>query len=125
MREDYNGQRREFYNRLQIRAQESAAQASAAGASNSQMVVDGAPPPAANPDPTIAMPPDGVKNAWDMADELVALLKTAHPLLALTMDQFAEQIRERLKPGTEEEVYRMSGALLQEALLVSTLSGWS
>jgi hypothetical protein len=65
-----------------------------------------------------APPAEVIKHGWDMADELVTLLKTAHPLLALTMEQFAEQIRERLKPGPEEEVYRMSGALLTEALNV-------
>jgi transformation/transcription domain-associated protein len=103
---------------MQIKAQNDAAQANAAGGPNQQIGADGAQPPV--PDVIMAISPaDGIKHGWDMADELVTLLKTAHPLLALTMEQFAEQIRDRLKPGPEEEVYRMSGALLQEALNVS------
>jgi transformation/transcription domain-associated protein len=119
-KEEHNTQRREYFNRMQIKAQSDAAQANAAGGPNPPTGADGAQPPVANPDVTMAVPPaDGIKHAWDMAEELVNLLKTAHPLLALTMEQFAEQIRDRLKPGPEEEVYRMSGALLQEALNVS------
>ena len=105
---------------MQIKAQNDAAQANAAGGPNQPTGMDGAQPPIANPDVAMAIPQtDGIKYAWDMAEELVTLLKTAHPLLALTMEQFAEQIRDRLKPGPEEEVYRMSSALLQETLNVS------
>ncbi|KAG9053917.1 hypothetical protein FS842_006757 [Serendipita sp. 407] len=65
----------------------------------------------------------GQKQPWDMADELVTLLKTGHPLLALSMEQLAEQIRERLKPNQEEEVYRMTCQLLTDAIgLCSTPS---
>ncbi|CAG7849089.1 Transcription-associated protein 1 [Serendipita indica DSM 11827] len=59
---------------------------------------------------------DGTKHSWDMAEELVALLKTGHPLLALSLEQIAEQIRERLKPNLEEEAYRMTTSLLSDAL---------
>lgn len=62
---------------------------------------------------------DGTKQPFDLQDELIALLKTAHPLLALTMESMAEQIRERLKPSTEEETYRWTGTMLIEALQAS------
>jgi transformation/transcription domain-associated protein len=62
------------------------------------------------------------KQPWDMAEELINLLKTGHPLLALTLEQLAEQIRERLKPANEEEIYRVTGGLLSEALHVSMFS---
>lgn len=53
-----------------------------------------------------------------MADELINLLKTGHPLLALTLEQLAEALRERLKPTDEEIAYRATGALLSEAMQV-------
>ncbi len=62
--------------------------------------------------------PDGTKHSWDMAEELVALLKTGHPLLALSLEQIAEQIRERLKSNTEEDVYRMTMPLISDTLTV-------
>lgn len=60
-----------------------------------------------------------VKQPWDMAEDLINLLKTGHPLLALTLEQLAETIRERLKPANDEEIYRVTGGLLSEALHVS------
>lgn len=115
MRDEHNLQRNNY---LRLKAQNEAAQANATGGSITQ-AIDGTPAAGASADVVMAPPSsEGIKHAWDMADELITLLKTAHPLLALTMDQFADQIRERLKPGNEEEVYRMSCALIHDSLMV-------
>ncbi|KDQ21071.1 hypothetical protein BOTBODRAFT_142417 [Botryobasidium botryosum FD-172 SS1] len=62
---------------------------------------------------------DGVprnRQPWEHVDEIVAILKTAFPLLALTMETMVDQIGTRLKPSSEEELYRFIGILLAEGL---------
>ncbi|KAJ2724937.1 transcription-associated protein 1 [Coemansia sp. Benny D115] len=57
-------------------------------------------------------------------DELMPKLKTAHPLLALSMETMIDQIVHRLKPCPEEDIYRLVHALLTDGLqqLHSTVS---
>ncbi|KAI7825787.1 hypothetical protein BX661DRAFT_199084 [Kickxella alabastrina] len=50
------------------------------------------------------------------ADELMAKLKTAHPLLTLSMETMINQIVHRLKPCPEEDIYRLVHALLGDGL---------
>jgi hypothetical protein len=57
-----------------------------------------------------------VRQPWEYVDEILNILKTAFPLLALTMENTAEQIGQRFKPGTDEDMYRLIGALLNDAL---------
>jgi transformation/transcription domain-associated protein len=83
-------------------------------------MVDGQNPQAG--EQAVPMQVDGVKQPFDLQEELIALLKTAHPLLAVTMETMAEQIRERLKPSTEEETYRWLCQTLMEALQASTFN---
>ncbi|KAJ1997213.1 transcription-associated protein 1, partial [Coemansia thaxteri] len=44
-------------------------------------------------------------------------LKTAHPLLALSMETMIDQIVHRLKPSAEEDMLRLVQALLRDALV--------
>jgi transformation/transcription domain-associated protein len=119
-------QKKEHLQRIQASAQTGAAVADVtmvdAGAT-AQPTTDGSQPQApATTDVNMAAPPlMNQKYPWDMSDELIALLKTGHPLLALTMEQLAEQIRERLKPHTDEEVYRVTTGLLSDVLQVSRI----
>ncbi|TPX51638.1 hypothetical protein SeMB42_g00090 [Synchytrium endobioticum] len=56
------------------------------------------------------------KNPWEYIEELMALLKTAFPLLALTMETLVEQIVQRLKPSADEDIYRLIVALLGDGV---------
>ncbi|KAJ1749129.1 transcription-associated protein 1 [Coemansia sp. RSA 1821] len=49
-------------------------------------------------------------------DELMPKLKTAHPLLTLSMEAMIDQIVHRLKPCPEEDIYRLTHALLSDGL---------
>ncbi|EPQ29591.1 uncharacterized protein PFL1_02810 [Pseudozyma flocculosa PF-1] len=56
------------------------------------------------------------RQPWDYVDEILNILKTAFPLLTLTMENIAEQIQQRFKPTNEEDIYRLTNALLNDAL---------
>ena len=58
------------------------------------------------------------RKPWDYTDEIVALLKTGHPLLALTLETIVDQMRDRLKADGDEELYRAICALQADALQV-------
>jgi len=58
------------------------------------------------------------RKPWDYIDEIVALLKTGHPLLALTLETIVDQMRDRLKADGDEELYRAICALQADALQV-------
>jgi transformation/transcription domain-associated protein len=53
---------------------------------------------------------------WDHIEEVMAILKTAYPLLALTMETMVDQILARLKPTTDEDIYRLIVALLNDGV---------
>ena len=53
---------------------------------------------------------------WDHIEEIMAILKTAYPLLALTMETMVDQILARLKPTTDEDIYRLIVALLTDGI---------
>lgn len=59
---------------------------------------------------------DATRHAWDHVDEILNILKTAFPLLALTMENMAEQLQQRFKPSNDEDIYRLTNALLNDAL---------
>ena len=58
------------------------------------------------------------KHPWDYVDELTGLLKTAFPLLALSMETMVEQITTRMRPTTDEDMYRLIVACLNDAISV-------
>jgi transformation/transcription domain-associated protein len=116
--------RREHNQRIQATAQPEVITASATSSTEAGALqpgsTEGAQPQATGTVDVVMAAPvvEPPKQPWDMAEELINLLKTGHPLLALTLEQLAEQIRERLKPANEEEIYRVTGGLLSEALHV-------
>jgi len=56
------------------------------------------------------------RQPWEYVEEIGSLLKTAFPLLALTLETIADQIYQRFKPAAEEDVYRMICAMINDAL---------
>jgi transformation/transcription domain-associated protein len=56
------------------------------------------------------------KAPWDLADELMSVLKTAFPLLALSMETMVDQIQKHFKCPADEDAYRLIVALLNDAL---------
>ncbi|GAA5822515.1 hypothetical protein JCM11251_006364 [Rhodosporidiobolus azoricus] len=75
---------------------------------------DGAP--LATPGGTQVPPASAVRQPWDYIDEIMAILKTAFPLLALSMEMIVDQISTRFKPTPDEDIYRLISALLSDAL---------
>ena len=70
-----------------------------------------------NPQP---VPPIVRRQPWDVIEEIMAHLKTAFPLLALSMETVVDQILQRLKPTTDEDIYRLIVALLNDGVQVQT-----
>lgn len=66
--------------------------------------------------PTEAQPTYAIRHAWEYVDEVVQILKTAFPLLILTMETMVDQILQRFKATSEEEIYRLICMLLQDAI---------
>lgn len=58
------------------------------------------------------------RQPWEYVEEIMALLKTAFPLLALTMETMVDQILQRLKPTTDEDIYRLIVALLNDGVQI-------
>ncbi|KAG9317678.1 hypothetical protein JVU11DRAFT_1890 [Chiua virens] len=69
------------------------------------------PHPAADVQPTYT-----VRQGWEHVDEVVQILKTAFPLLILSMETMVDQILQRFKAPPEEEIYRLISMLLQDAI---------
>ncbi|KAJ3100237.1 hypothetical protein HDU97_002421, partial [Phlyctochytrium planicorne] len=63
-----------------------------------------------------APPPNVPKNPWEHVDEVMAQLKTTYPLLALSMETMVDQMAQRLKPNTDEDIYRLIVALLNDGV---------
>jgi transformation/transcription domain-associated protein len=69
------------------------------------------------PDTATAFTP---RLAGDHIEELFQILKTAFPLLVLSMETLVDQITTRFKATPDEEAYRILCILLQDFLSVST-----
>lgn len=116
MREELAPQRRKHAQTLQ--AQQEAAKANEANggadgaAAGGQGVANGGLPETGPNSQRARFP-------WEMVEEIVAILKTAFPLLALTMETMVDQFAQRFKATQEEELVRYFNALLMEALQVS------
>ena len=57
--------------------------------------------------PSIATPSREARQPWEYVEEIVAILKTAFPLLALTLETIQDQLKQRFKPSDEEDSYRI------------------
>ena len=56
------------------------------------------------------------KPPWEHTEEILAVLKTAFPLLALSMETMVDQIQKYFKCPPDEDAYRLITALLNDAL---------
>ena len=65
--------------------------------------------------------PTHIRQGWEYIDEVVQILKTAFPLLILSMETMVDQILQRFKAPPEEEIYRLISMLLQDAIQVCDL----
>ncbi|KEY73370.1 hypothetical protein S7711_01483 [Stachybotrys chartarum IBT 7711] len=81
--------------------------------------------PSATPVPVPAVPgqnPDQQsgqnqkKPPWEFTEEIMSVLKTAFPLLALSMETMVDQIQKHFKCPPDEDAYRLIVALLNDAL---------
>ncbi|EKD14699.1 FAT domain-containing protein [Drepanopeziza brunnea f. sp. 'multigermtubi' MB_m1] len=63
-----------------------------------------------------APPPQAAKKfPWEHTEEIMAVLKTAFPLLALSMENMVDQIQKNFKCSPDEDAYRLISALLNDA----------
>ncbi|KAJ2731298.1 transcription-associated protein 1 [Coemansia sp. BCRC 34962] len=75
------------------------------------------PPPSSVTDAAFSPTPGPSGGAVTPAiEDLMPKLKTAHPLLALSMETMIDQIVHRLKPCPEEDIYRLVHTLLLDGL---------
>jgi transformation/transcription domain-associated protein len=58
------------------------------------------------------------RQAWDYVEEVVQLLKTAFPLLVLSLETIVDQVAGKFKSSSEEETYRHLCMLISDALQV-------
>jgi transformation/transcription domain-associated protein len=68
------------------------------------------------PAPLTGDAPPNVKHPWDHVEEISAILKTAFPLLALSMETMLDQIQKNFKCPPDEDAYRLIVALLNDGL---------
>jgi transformation/transcription domain-associated protein len=64
------------------------------------------------------------KQPFELVEEILNILKTAGPLLSLSMEKMVDQIHTRGKSPTEEDIYRFITALLVDAMQVSHSCGF-
>lgn len=65
--------------------------------------------------PTVVEPR---RSPVEYTEDLLAILKTGHPLLALSMENMVEHIVQRLRSTADEDLYRVIVTLLSEAFQV-------
>ena len=83
---------------------------------------EGEAPPDPNAPPVLppGMPATapGHRYPWEHVEEILSILKTAFPLLALSMEMIVDQVSTRFKPLPDEDIYRLISALLNDGLQV-------
>ena len=60
--------------------------------------------------------PERDKKPWEHSDEIMQVLKTAFPLLALSIETMVDQIQKHFKCPADEDAYRLIVALLNDGL---------
>ena len=72
-----------------------------------------------------ASPGFNVRSPFDHIEEVGQILKTAFPLLIMSLETIVDQVMQRFKATPEEEIYRLVCMLLQDAVQVRhILSYW-
>lgn len=61
----------------------------------------------------------GIRQPWEYVDEIMGILKTAYPLLALSLESLVDQINHRFKCSADEDAYRLVIALLNDGIQYS------
>ncbi|KAI0870073.1 FAT domain-containing protein [Hypoxylon argillaceum] len=79
--------------------------------------------PAPNSEQQLQSTKDGAASAtgqkkppWELTEEIMSVLKTAFPLLALSMETMVDQIQKFFKCPPDEDAYRLIVALLNDGL---------
>ncbi|KAF2279856.1 uncharacterized protein EI97DRAFT_463935 [Westerdykella ornata] len=73
-------------------------------------------PAATGAEATPAPPPPPPKRPWDHVEEIAQILKTAFPLLALSIETMLDQVQRNFKCQPDEDAYRLIVALLNDGL---------
>ncbi len=61
--------------------------------------------------------PFGIKKQpWEYVDDIMRSVKTSFPLLALSIEKIIIQIKQKLKPSPDEDIYRLFVALLTDGV---------
>lgn len=60
--------------------------------------------------------PLSVRQPLEHVDDVMAILKTAYPLLALSLESLVDQINQRFKCTADEDAYRLCVALLNDGI---------
>ncbi|KSA03288.1 uncharacterized protein AC631_00926 [Debaryomyces fabryi] len=70
------------------------------------------------PKSTPSVPPGstGARQSWEHVEEIMGILKTAYPLLALSLESLVDQINQRFKCTADEDAYRLGVALLNDGV---------
>lgn len=59
---------------------------------------------------------NAVRQSWEHVEEIMGILKTAYPLLALSLESLVDQINQRFKCTADEDAYRLGVALLNDGV---------
>jgi transformation/transcription domain-associated protein len=86
------------------------------GTPNGTVKTEGNQQEASNDAAADANAPPAPKRPWDHVEEISAILKTAFPLLALSMETMLDQIQKNFKCPPDEDAYRLIVALLNDGL---------
>lgn len=57
-----------------------------------------------------------IHRSWEYVEEIMGILKTAYPLLALSLESLVDQINQRFKCTADEDAYRLAVALLNDGI---------
>lgn len=57
-----------------------------------------------------------IRKSWEHVEEIMSILKTAYPLLALSLESLVDQINQRFKCTADEDAYRLGIALLNDGV---------
>lgn len=57
-----------------------------------------------------------IRRSWEYVEEIMGILKTAYPLLALSLESLVDQINQRFKCTADEDAYRLGIALLNDGV---------
>lgn len=59
---------------------------------------------------------NAIRRSWEYVEEIMGILKTAYPLLALSLESLVDQINQRFKCTADEDAYRLGVALLNDGV---------